>query len=141
MQAQTACTATDHRQCSCLPCLQAMVATVEAYAADEAAQRIIPAVAPLGVDPVSEVRQSALAALDAFMRLLKEHSKQLESATTATGSAAGDAAQVTLPRLSRLGQLFAGNPGADGLHRVKLLRVRQDHCAAMTDPRSRSALG
>ena len=81
-------------------CLQAMVATVEAYAADEAAQRIIPAVAPLGVDPVLEVRQSALAALDAFMRLLKEHSAQLDSAATATGSAAGAVAQVTLPRLA-----------------------------------------
>ena len=83
-----------------------MVATVEAYAADEAAQRIIPAVAPLGVDPVSEVRQSALAALDAFMRLLKEHSTRLESAATATGPAAGDTVQVVLPRLSsRLGQV------------------------------------
>lgn len=79
--------------------LQAMVATVEAYAADEAAQRIIPAVAPLGVDPVPEVRQSALAALAAFMRLLTEHSTQLEAAATAMGPAAGDIAQVTLPRL------------------------------------------
>ena len=104
---------------SALPAIQAMVATVEAYAADEAAQRIIPAVAPLGVDPVPEVRQSALAALDAFMRLLREHSTQLESAATATGSAAGDAAQVTLPGLApRLGWpvcCLLGSPTADGL--------------------------
>ena len=110
-----ACIAPSSRQHVRPPCLQAMVATVEAYAADEAAQRIIPAVAPLGVDPVSEVRQSALAALSAFMRLLTEHSTQLESAATTTGSAAGDIAQVTLPSLtSHLGHLFAGSPEADG---------------------------
>ena len=57
-----------------------MLATKQSYAAEEAAGRVIPSVAPLAVDPVSEVRHSALATLDAFVKLLQENSAARDSA-------------------------------------------------------------
>lgn len=68
-----------------------MMATKQSYAAEEAAGRVIPCVAPLAVDPVSEVRHAALAALGAFVQLLQEHSASLDSAA---GAAEGASHQV-----------------------------------------------
>ena len=62
------------------------MATKQSYAAEEAAGRVIPCVAPLAVDPVSEVRHAALAALQAFVQLLQEHSTSLDTAAGAEGA-------------------------------------------------------
>ena len=51
-----------------------MLATKQSYAAEEAAGRVLPSVAPLAVDPVREVRHAALTTLEAFVKLLQEHS-------------------------------------------------------------------
>ena len=64
-----------------------MMATKQSYAAEEAAGRVIPCVAPLAVDPVQEVRQSALATLQAFVSTLQEHSATLDSAAGPSGAA------------------------------------------------------
>lgn len=72
-------------------CVQAMMATKQSYAAEEAAGRVIPCVAPLAVDPVSEVRHAALATLGAFLKLLQEHSATMD---TAAGAAEGASQQV-----------------------------------------------
>lgn len=66
--------------------VQAMMATKQSYAAEEAASRVIPCVAPLAVDPVSEVRHAALAALGAFVQLLQEHSASQDAAAGAEGA-------------------------------------------------------
>ena len=68
--------------------MQAMMATRQSYAAEEAAGRVIPCVAPLAVDAVQEVRQSALATLQAFVTTLQEHSSKLDSASDTPGAAA-----------------------------------------------------
>ena len=81
--------AASHDTCR-LP-VQAMMATKQSYAADEAASRVIPCVAPLAVDPVPEVRHSALATLDAFVKLLQEHSATRDSTA---GAAEGASQQV-----------------------------------------------
>ena len=67
------------------------MATKQSYAAEEAASRVIPCVAPLAVDPVPEVRHAALAALDAFVKLLQEHSATRDAAA---GAADGASQQV-----------------------------------------------
>jgi len=73
--------------------LQAMMATKQSYAAEEAAGRVLPCVAPLAVDPVPEVRHAALATLEAFVKLLQEHSATRDSAA-GPSDAAGGAQQV-----------------------------------------------
>lgn len=65
-----------------------MMATKQSYAAEEAAGRVIPCVAPLAVDPIQEVRQAALATLEAFVSTLREHSASLDSAAGTLGAAA-----------------------------------------------------
>lgn len=60
-----------------------MLATKQSYAAEEAAGRVLPSVAPLAVDPISEVRHAALATLEAFVKLLQEHSAARDSAAGA----------------------------------------------------------
>jgi len=78
---------------SCVLPLQAMMATKQSYAAEEAAGRVLPCVAPLAVDPVPEVRHAALATLEAFVKLLQEHSATRDSAA-GSSDAAGGAQQV-----------------------------------------------
>ena len=68
------------------------MATKQSYAADEAAGRVIPCVGPLAVDPVPEVRHAALATLDAFVKMLQEHSATRD---TAAGAADGASQQVS----------------------------------------------
>ena len=73
------------------------MATKQSYAAEEAAGRVIPCVAPLAVDPVPEVRHAALAALDAFVKMLQEHSATRD---TAAGPADGASQQVSCATFS-----------------------------------------
>ena len=70
-----------------------MVATAELHSPEEAGIRILPALGPLTVDAVGEVRHSALAALEAFSAVLKQHSSSLDSVHQAAGGAAKDLAQ------------------------------------------------
>lgn len=70
-----------------------MMATKQSYAAEEAAGRVLPCVAPLAVDAVPEVRHAALATLEAFVKLLQEHSATRDSAA-GSSDAAGGAQQV-----------------------------------------------
>lgn len=51
------------------PPLQAIVATAKYHSADDAAHRIMPTVGPLCVDPVHEVRISALQCIDHFVQV------------------------------------------------------------------------
>ena len=69
-------------------CVQAMVATAVMHSAEEAAQRIIPSAAPLTVDPVQEVRHTALAAVDVFVQILRDHNRTLDDSLIAAGTAA-----------------------------------------------------
>lgn len=64
------------------------MATRQSYAAEEAAGRVIPCVAPLAVDAVQEVRQSALSTLLVFVTTLQEHSSKLDSASGTPNAAA-----------------------------------------------------
>jgi hypothetical protein len=71
-------------------CLQAMIATTDLHSGAEAAQRIVPAVAPLAADPIEDVRAHALAALDCFVKQLHaEHRKQSEAAREAGDASKG----------------------------------------------------
>lgn len=72
------------------------MATKQSYAAEEAAGRVIPCVAPLAVDPVLEVRHAALATLDAFVKLLQEHSATRDSAAGGTDAAAASQQVLSL---------------------------------------------
>ena len=47
---------------------QAIVATARYHSAEDAAHRILPTVGPLCVDSVHEVRASALACVDHFLK-------------------------------------------------------------------------
>ena len=67
--------------------LQAMVATAVMHSAEEAATRIVPSAAPLTVDPVQEVRHTALAAVDVFAQILRDHNRTLDDSLTAAGEA------------------------------------------------------
>jgi SCY1-like protein 1 len=60
--------------------LKAMAATLSYYSAEELAARALPAVAPLCVDPVCDVRKAALACADAFGKVLREHDAKLTAA-------------------------------------------------------------
>jgi hypothetical protein len=65
--------------------LQAMMATADLHAPAEAATRILPALAPLTIDPIAEVRQTALQALADFSQVLKNNSKLLDEQASAAG--------------------------------------------------------
>ena len=78
-----------------------MMATKQSYAAEEAASRVLPCVAPLAVDPVPEVRHAALATLEAFVKLLQDHSASRDSAAGASDTA-GAAQQVQRCHLGSL---------------------------------------
>mmetsp|Transcript_346 Transcript_346/g.854 ORF Transcript_346/g.854 Transcript_346/m.854 type:complete len:822 (+) Transcript_346:2496-4961(+) len=56
--------------------LRAMVATAQYHSAEDAALRILPAVSPLAVEPVGEVRGATLQVLECFTTKLKEADAQ-----------------------------------------------------------------
>eukprot|EP00232_Nephroselmis_pyriformis_P021277 CAMPEP_0182856568 /NCGR_PEP_ID=MMETSP0034_2-20130328/2514_1 /TAXON_ID=156128 /ORGANISM="Nephroselmis pyriformis, Strain CCMP717" /LENGTH=603 /DNA_ID=CAMNT_0024987663 /DNA_START=93 /DNA_END=1900 /DNA_ORIENTATION=- len=58
--------------------LMAMTATIEYYSATEAAQRALPAVAPLTVDPDKDVREQSFRCIEEFMLLLRDNSVIME---------------------------------------------------------------
>ncbi|KAL4423761.1 hypothetical protein ABPG75_001062 [Micractinium tetrahymenae] len=85
--------------------LKAIVATAQYHGPDDGATRILPAVGPLCVDAVHEVRASALACVEHFSKQLKAHHAELEkkaAAMAATEAAAGQ------------GSSSAAAPGASG---------------------------
>lgn len=73
--------------------LQAMVATAVMHTAEEAAQRILPSAAPLTIDPVQEVRHTALAAVDVFVQILRDHNRTLDDTLIAAGASRSLACQ------------------------------------------------
>ena len=79
--------------------MQAMVATAAVHSADEAAQRILPAVSPLAVDQIQEVRHAALACIQTFSQILSDHSRTLDDALNAAGA---DCTVVLIAKLLRL---------------------------------------
>ena len=72
------------------------MATAHLHAPAEAATRIVPAVAPLTIDPVSEVRRTALQALADFSKVLKDHSKTLDEQAAAAGETPANSAHSFL---------------------------------------------
>ena len=72
-----------------------MLATKQSYAAEEAAGRVLPSVAPLAVDPVPEVRHAALTTLEAFVKLLQEHSATRDSAAAAADPTSQQVHQIS----------------------------------------------
>ena len=62
------------------------MATAAVHSADEAAQRILPAAAPLAVDPVQDVRHTALACVQTFAQILADHNRTLDDALLAAGA-------------------------------------------------------
>ena len=58
--------------------LKAIVATAQYHSPEDAAMRVLPAVGPLCIDPVHEVRASALACLEHFTKALTGHHRELE---------------------------------------------------------------
>ncbi|KAK9810296.1 hypothetical protein WJX72_008245 [[Myrmecia] bisecta] len=73
--------------------LKAMMATASLHSPEEAAQRVLPAVCPLAIDPISEVRHTALAAMDAFTKVLKDHNVVLTQTAESVGQASKDLQQ------------------------------------------------
>ena len=71
--------------------LRALAATLRYYAPEELAARALPAVAPLAVDPVCEVRSAALACVEAFARVLREHDGKMAAAARAAAERAAAA--------------------------------------------------
>ncbi|GIL75242.1 hypothetical protein Vretifemale_5022, partial [Volvox reticuliferus] len=74
--------------------LRALTATKQYYGAEEVAMRLLPAVCPLAIDGVPEVRQAALLCLDTFVKVLKDEEelrRSREAAAAESASAMGGA--------------------------------------------------
>ncbi len=56
------------------------------HSADEAAKRVLPAVAPLTVDVIADVRTHALMVLDRYSKTLREEHKRLLAIAEAAGT-------------------------------------------------------
>lgn len=81
--------------------LKAIVATAKYHSPDDAAVRVLPAVGPLCVDAVHEVRGSALACLEHFSKVLKAHHAELEKkAAQQAAEAANDKSSGAAPGTS-----------------------------------------
>ena len=65
-----------------------MCSTVDFYEPGEAAQRVLPAAAPLTVDPEKEVRECAFRCLDMFTDLLKRFSVRVDEQGAENAAAA-----------------------------------------------------
>ncbi len=78
---------------SCLPLFDCDPPLADKYhGPEDAATRVLPAVGPLCVDAVHEVRASALACVQHFTRVLVEHNKVLEKQAAAMADSEGAAA-------------------------------------------------
>ncbi|GBF94506.1 hypothetical protein Rsub_07040 [Raphidocelis subcapitata] len=91
--------------------LRALAATQRHYAPEEAACRALPAVAPLTVDAIGEVRSAALACLEAFGKLLRDHDSKLTAAAAAAAAAGGGAGAGAAPQGSALASAAGGMLG------------------------------
>jgi len=80
--------------------LKALVATADKHGPEEAAQRILPSVAPFVVDPIKDVRKAALQCMDTYTRTLKKHVSELDKRDDA---AAASAAANPAPGASKPG--------------------------------------
>jgi SCY1-like protein 1 len=69
--------------------LRAVLSTAKHHGAEDVAGRVIPMVGPLCVDPVQEVRSSALQCLEQFLDTLQKHSRELEEKAAASAAAGG----------------------------------------------------
>jgi len=69
--------------------LRAVLSTAKYHGADDVAMRVVPMVGPLCVDPVQEVRSSALQCLEQFLDTLQKKSRELEEKAAATAAAGG----------------------------------------------------
>ena len=65
--------------------LRAIIATAQYHTVEDAALRILPAATPLCIDPVSDVRSSAIQCVECFMRIVKENDVKMNEALAATG--------------------------------------------------------
>ena len=68
--------------------LRAVLATNEYHSAEDIAARAIPMIGPLCIDPVQEVRASALQCLEKFLTALQKHSRELDVKAEAAGASA-----------------------------------------------------
>lgn len=65
--------------------LRAIIATAQYHSVEDAALRILPAATPLCIDPVSEVRSSAIQCVECFMKMVKENDVRMNEAQAASG--------------------------------------------------------
>ncbi|CAK0749386.1 hypothetical protein CVIRNUC_001906 [Coccomyxa viridis] len=63
--------------------VKALQATAQRYSPEEVAVRAVPALAPLSVDAVAQVRRIALSAMQSYIKILAEHADALDAAATA----------------------------------------------------------
>lgn len=68
--------------------LRAVLATIEYHSAEDVAARAVPMIGPLCIDPVQEVRASALQCLDKFLIALQKHGKEMDAKAEAAGATA-----------------------------------------------------
>ncbi|EFJ49788.1 hypothetical protein VOLCADRAFT_80567 [Volvox carteri f. nagariensis] len=69
--------------------LRALAATKQYYSPEDAAVRLLPAVCPLAMDAIPEVRQASLLCMDSFVMLLKEEEEQRRTREAAAAESAG----------------------------------------------------
>jgi SCY1-like protein 1 len=69
--------------------LRAVLSTAKHHGAEDVAVRVIPMVGPLCVDPVQEVRSSALQCVEHFLTSLQKNSKEMEEKQAAVTAAGG----------------------------------------------------
>jgi len=74
--------------------LKAILSTSKFHGPEEAATRVLPMVAPLCIDPVGEVRTSALQCMEYFMGELQRNSKEMTKKAETGGSVHGDVMAV-----------------------------------------------
>jgi SCY1-like protein 1 len=65
--------------------LRAIITTAQYYSLEDAALRILPAATPLCIDPVPDVRSSAIQCVECFMRVVKENDVKMCEAAAAAG--------------------------------------------------------
>jgi len=87
--------------------LKAIVATARYHSPEDAATRVLPAVGPLCVDAVHEVRASALACVEHFTEVLVAHNADLEKKAAALqASETADRSTAAAPGSSGGGSLL-----------------------------------
>jgi SCY1-like protein 1 len=69
--------------------LRAVLSTAKHHGAEDVAIRVVPMVGPLCVDPVQEVRTSALQCLEHFLTSLQQNSREMEEKAAASAAVGG----------------------------------------------------